>query len=185
VVALFIDREYGLLRWAPFFLIAFAGLWFLWRSRRDGMARAVPGVRDIELTAGLCGAALGAQLLVAAFLAPTMFGFWFPPRHLLAALPLAIPLAAWGLRRAPRTGFALALLTLGGSVWLYLDARVGTGKLVTDRPDAPFGPLTEAFPLFDRGAAWPYALAGLVALALLVVGAFELRQWRRSGLLRA
>ena len=44
----------------------------------------------------------GAQLLVAAFLAPTMFGFWFPPRHLLAGLPLAIPLVAWGLRHLPR-----------------------------------------------------------------------------------
>jgi hypothetical protein len=185
LVALFIDRDYGLLRWAPFFLLAFAGLWFLWRSRRGGMARAVPGVRDIELTAGLCATALGVQLLVAAFLAPTMFGFWFPPRHLLAALPLAIPLAAWGLRHAPRAGSLLALLTLGGSIWLYLDARLGDGKLVTDRPDAPFGPLTDAFPLFDEGAAWPYALAGAIAAALLAVAAFELRQWRRSGLLRA
>ena len=35
LVALFIDRGYGLLRWAPVFLLAFAGLWWLWRSRRD------------------------------------------------------------------------------------------------------------------------------------------------------
>ena len=42
--------------------------------------------------------------LVASFLAPTMFGFSFPPRHLLAALPLAIPLVALGLRHMPRTG---------------------------------------------------------------------------------
>ena len=48
----------------------------------------------------MCAAALGAQLVVAGFLAPTMFGFWFPPRHLLAALALAVPLVAWGLRRA-------------------------------------------------------------------------------------
>ena len=59
LVALFIDRGYGLLRWAPVFLLAFAGLWWLWRSRRDRLARAVPGVRDMELTAGLCAAALG------------------------------------------------------------------------------------------------------------------------------
>ena len=104
LVALFLDRDYGLLRWAPVFALAFAGLWWLWRSRRDRLARAVPGVRAIEVAAGLCAAALGAQLLVAAFGAPTMFGFWFPPRHLLAGLPLAVPLVAWGLRHLPRVG---------------------------------------------------------------------------------
>ena len=67
-----------------------------------------PTSAEIELTGGLCALALGVQLLVAAFLAPTMFGFWFPPRHLLAGLPLAIPLVALGLRHAPRTGAALA-----------------------------------------------------------------------------
>ena len=52
LVALFVDREYGLLRWAPVFLLAFAGLWWLWRSRRDLLARAVPDVRETELAAG-------------------------------------------------------------------------------------------------------------------------------------
>jgi hypothetical protein len=176
LVALFLDRDYGLLRWAPALLLSFLGIWLLWRSRRERLARAVPGVRDIELAGGMCAAALGAQLLVAAFLAPTMFGFWFPGRHLLAALPLAVPLVGWGLRRAPRLGTALALLTVGGSAWLYLDARLGGGALVGDRPDAPFGPLTALFPLFDD-STWPYVLAGGIgaALAILVV-----REARRS-----
>ena len=43
LVALFVDRDYGLLRWAPVFALAFAGLWLLWRSHRDRLARAVPG----------------------------------------------------------------------------------------------------------------------------------------------
>ena len=42
LVALFIDREYGLLRWAPVFLLAFAGLWWLWRSHRERLAEALP-----------------------------------------------------------------------------------------------------------------------------------------------
>jgi hypothetical protein len=180
LVALFLDREYGLLRWAPVFALAFAGAWFLWRSHRDRLARAVPGVRDIELAAGMCAAALGAQLLVAAFLAPTMFGFWFPPRHLLAGLLLAIPLVAWGLRHLPRLGTALAALTVAGSAWLYADVRWGGGSFVTARPDAPFGPLTELFPLFEPGGGWGYWLAGLVGVALAALAVREARAARHS-----
>ncbi len=91
LVALYIDRNGGLLRWAPVFLLAFAGLWWLWRMHRDHLSRAVADVRQVELTGGLCAVVLGAQLLTASFLAPTMFGFSFPPRHLLAALPAGHP----------------------------------------------------------------------------------------------
>ena len=179
VVALFIDRDYGLLRWAPVFALAFAGVWWLWRSRRDGLARAVPGVRDIELAASLCAAALGAQLVVAAFLAPTMFGFWFPPRHLLAALPLAVPLVAWGVRHAPRVGAALAGLTVVASVWLLVDVGLGEGGLAAGRPDAPLGPLTDLLPLFDDDSPWPYVLAGVIVAGVLALAAREMRPWRR------
>jgi hypothetical protein len=179
LVALFIDREYGLLRWAPIFLLAFAGLWLFWRSHRNHLARAVPAVREIELTAGLCATALGAQLLVAAFLAPTMFGFWFPTRHLLAGLPLAIPLVGWGLRHLPRVGTALGALTLVASVWLYVDVRAG-GELVTDRPDAPFGPLVELFPLFEPDGGWAYWLAGGIAVAIALLVLREARHSRQT-----
>ena len=179
LVALFLDRDYGLLRWAPVFALAFVGLWLLYRSRRDRLARAVPGVRDIELTATLCTGAIGAQLMVAAFLASTMFGFWFPPRHLLAALPLAVPLAAWGLRHAPRIGTALAALAAAASLWLYLDVRLGGGGLVVGRPEAPFGPLIDAFPFF-ADSTYPYALAAAIGCALLALAVFEARHWRHA-----
>jgi hypothetical protein len=180
LVALFLDRDYGLLRWAPVFALAFAGLWWLWHSHRERVAQAVPGVREIELTAGLCAAALGAQIVVAAFLAPTMFGFWFPPRHLLAALPLAVPLVAWGLRHTPRVGLALAALTLAASAWLYADVRWGGGSLAADRPDAPFGPLTALLPLFTREGGWPFWLAAGVGIALAVCVLREARAARHS-----
>jgi hypothetical protein len=180
LVALFIDREYGLLRWAPVFALGFLGLWYLWRARRDRLARAVPGVRDIELAGGMCAAVLAVQLMVAAFLAPTMFGFWFPGRHFLAALPMAIPLVAWGLRHAARVGVALCALTLAASLWLYLDARVGGGSLVTDRPDAPFGPLTELLPRFASGEWWPFWLAGAIGAVLLVLALREALHSRQT-----
>jgi hypothetical protein len=180
LVALFLDREYGLLRWAPVFVLAFAGLWWLWRSHRSRVAQAVPGVRESLLAAALCAAALGTQLLVAAFVAPTMFGFWFPPRHLLAALPLALPLVAIGLRHLPRVGSALAVLTMAGSAWLYADVRGGDGSLVAARPDAPFGPLTELFPLFEPGGGWPFWLAGAIGAALMLLVLREARAARHS-----
>jgi hypothetical protein len=180
LVALFLDRNYGLLRWAPVFVLVFAGLWWLWRSHRERLAQAVPGVRGIELAGALCAAALGAQLIVAAFVAPTMFGFWFPPRHLLAWLPLAVPLVALGLRHLPRVGSALAVLTVAGSAWLYADVRWGGGSLVGARPDAPFGPLTELFPLFEPGGGWPFWLAGAIAAALVLLVLREARAARHS-----
>jgi hypothetical protein len=180
LVALFIDREYGLLRWAPVFVLGFAGLWWLWHSHRERLAQAVPGVRDIELAAALCAAALGAQLVVAAFVAPTMFGFWFPPRHLLAGLPLAVPLVAIGLRHMPRIGSVLTALTVAASAWLYADVRWGNGSFATDRPDAPFGPLTDALPLFGPGGGWAFWLAGAVGVAVLVLVLREARAARNS-----
>ena len=180
LVALFLDREYGLLRWAPLFALAVAGLWWLWRSHRERLGQALPGLRAGLLAADLCAVALGAQLLVAAFLAPTMFGFWFPPRHLLAALPLAVPLVALGLRRLPRLGSALAALTVAGSLWLYADVRWGDGSLVGARPDAPFGPLTEVFPLFEPGGGWPFWLAGAIGAALALLVLRETRAARHS-----
>ena len=136
--------------------------------------------------AGLCAAVLGAQLLVAAFLAPTMFGFWFPARHLVAALPLAIPLVAWGLRHAPRVGSVLAALTLAASVWLYVDVRWGGGSLVDDPPDAPFGPLTDALPQLRRGRrlavlARRRARGGAAALVLIELRSARWQTVRHGG----
>ena len=93
-----------------------------------------------------------------------MFGFWFPGRHVVAALPLAIPLVAIGLRHAPRVGSVLALVGLAASVWLYVDVRFGSGGLVAGRPDAPFGPLQAIFPLFGRGSTYPFVLAAALGL---------------------
>jgi hypothetical protein len=177
LVALLIDRDYGLLRWAPLFLLALVGLWLLYRSRRDGLARALPHRRSAERVGLMCAGVLAAQMLVAAFLAPTMFGFWFPPRHLLVALPMAVPLVAWGLRHFPRVGSVLCALSVVAAGWLYVDVRLGSGGLVTPWPDAPFGPLTRAFPYFGSDPG-PYVLAGALAVGLLALAVFEARHWR-------
>jgi hypothetical protein len=125
LATLWVDPQDGLLRWAPFFALAFYAIWLLFRSRRDHLARALPAQAETEIAAGLMLAVCAATLLVAAFAAPTTSGPWFPGRHLVPALPFAAALAAWGLRRAPRAGAALAAATLVISVVLL--ARIFGG----------------------------------------------------------
>ena len=149
LAALWVDRDVGLLRWAPILaLAAFAG-WLLWRSRRLGVARVVPERADAEAAAGLSLLACGAVALVAAFAAPTLCGDWFPARHLMAAFPVAVGPVAWGLRHAPRTGAALGAITLLGSAWLVLAfAFGGADGWVRPGVDAPYGPLVHLLPRF-------------------------------------
>jgi hypothetical protein len=178
LAGVFLDRDAGVLRWAPVLLLAFVGLWLLWRGRRERLAQAVPGYRTMDAVAGVCAAAIGAQLVVAAFVAPAITGPWFPGRQLIAVVPLTIPLVAWGLRHMPRLGVALATLTVGASVWLYVDVRLGGGGLAASRPDAPWGPLVKTFPRFDGSA---YATTVAIAAGVLIVVVFwrDARRWRR------
>jgi hypothetical protein len=178
LAGLFLDRDVGLLRWAPVLLLAFVGVWLLWRGRRERLVNAVPGYRTMSSAAALCASAIGVQLLVAAFVAPVVSGPWFPGRQLIAVLPLAIPLCAWGLRHLPRFGSVLAVLTLAASVWLYVDVRWGSGGLAAGRPDAPWGPLVKVFPSFD-GSAYPTVVAIVAGVLILLVGWRDTRQWRR------
>ena len=64
---LWVDRDVGLLRWAPVLALAFLGAWLLWRSRRERLARLVSEQRDAEHAAFLALAVCAAQVAVAAF----------------------------------------------------------------------------------------------------------------------
>ncbi|MEA2446029.1 MAG: hypothetical protein QOJ12_3321, partial [Thermoleophilales bacterium] len=178
LVALWIDRDYGLLRWAPLFALAFVGLWLAWRERRAGLARVIPELRGEETAAALCACVAGAQLVVAGFLAPTMFGFWFPGRHLIPALPVLVPLVALGLRKLPRLGAVLGAIGVVASVWLWIAVRWDGAGLAANRPRAPWGPLDGAFPLFG-GGTFPYVLAGVIGVALAAAFFVPERVWRR------
>ena len=111
---LFVGRDVGLLRWAPVLALALLGAWLLWRSRRERLGRLVPEQRDAEHAAFLALAVCAGQVAVAVFVPRSLAGPWFPGTQLVAALPCAVPLVAWGLRHAPRVGLALGALTLGG-----------------------------------------------------------------------
>jgi hypothetical protein len=180
LVSLWLDRESGMLRWAPVVALAFFGVWLLWRSRRERLAVAVPDRLDAEVAAGLCALCCGAQVAVAAFLAPGIGGPAFPGLHLVSALPLAVPLGAWGLRHAPRVGAALVSVTLATSVWLLIAVAAGDSGLAPPSSRAPLGPLDVILPRFGEGSPWATAVTAGVGAGLLALAVREGRRWRGS-----
>ena len=72
LAALWLDRDVGLVRWAPVMLLVLFSVWLLWRARSQHLARVVAEHADAEAAAGLSLLVCGAVLLVAAFAAPTL-----------------------------------------------------------------------------------------------------------------
>src|SRR4051812_24379739 len=134
IVALFLDQNYGLVRWAPAAALIFAGVWVLYRSSRERLGRAIAGLDEEHGVARLCGIAALTTAATIAIFAPTLVGDGFPCWQLVPVIPLTVPLAALGFRQAPRAGLLLGLLGVAGSVWLWIDARSG-GDLLKDRPN--------------------------------------------------
>ena len=141
LVALFIDRDYGLLRWAPVFLLAFVGrLVALALAPRAALARAARRARRSSSPRGLCAA--GARR-------PAARGRLPRPHDVRLLVPAAAPAggaaaggAAGGAGPAPRAadGPRARRADARARRWLYADVRCCGGALVADRPDAPFGP---------------------------------------------
>jgi len=177
LVGLWLDRDYGVLPWAPLVALAPYALWLLWRSHRDHIAQIVPERALVEIAALLCALVCGAQVLVATFVAPTMFGFFVPGRYLVAALPVAVGLVAWGMRAAPRAAAALVAVTALMSVWWYAELRFGSTTLVGSGSRAPLGPLDAALPLFGTDSAGQAIAIAMLGTALVALVAHE---WRRA-----
>jgi hypothetical protein len=183
LAALWIDRDVGLLRWAPVLGLSVFAAWLLWRSRRSHLARLVAERADAEAAAALALAVWAAVLAPAAFAAPAIAGEWFAGRQLAAGLPLAAALSAWGLRHAPRTGAVLGALTLAASLWLALAFAFGGADAWADPGvDAPFGPLVDLLPRSGVGSVWFGVVAGALGAALAVLVA---REWWRERRLAA
>jgi hypothetical protein len=175
LVGMWLDRDGGLLRWAPVFALAFWTGWLLWRSRRDGLSRALPAQREAEAAAGLALAICGAQIVAVVLAMREFDGPGFPGATFAAALPAAGALIGWGLRRARIAGTVLAVLTLAGSVWLVVALRTGAASSWDTPPDAPWGPLVRAFPRWDTGSTWEVIVTAAVGVAFV---ALLLREWR-------
>jgi hypothetical protein len=177
LVGMWLDRDAGLLRWAPVLALAFWAAWLLWRSRREGLARALPAQRDAEAAAGLAVAICGAQVLAAVLAARGLDGPGFPGASFAAALPAAGALCGWGLRRAPLAGALLGGVTLAGTAFALGWALRDSWDAM---PDAPWGPLVAVFPRWDTGSAWEVVVTTAAGVAVLVLLVREWRGTRRA-----
>jgi hypothetical protein len=147
LAGIWLDRDVGLVRWAPVLLLAAGALVLLARSRRERLVRIVPEQVHVEVVAGFLAVVAGVVVLVAVFAAPTIAGPWPPGHELVPAFPMAAALAAWTLRRLPRTGRALALLTVVATVWTLAGARLGDGAgIAPPRGPLPWGGAEDVLP---------------------------------------
>lgn len=182
LVSLWLDRDFGLIRWAPVLALAVFGVWLLWRSRRDALARMLPERREAESAAGLALAVGACLLLVAAVFGSGATGDSFPGRHLVAAMPPAAVLVAWASRHLPRTALVLSALTALTTAWLLISLRVGADDAWgPPTSNVPWGPLERLLPSYEPPTVWAEALTLVLAAALLVVVAVE---WRATRLWR-
>lgn len=172
LVGLWVDREFGLIRWAPGLLLVFPALPVL--ARRAGPARWV------------VACVVGAQLLVATFLSITMRGWWFPGRMLIAALPvLVIPLAESIAAIRGRAWLAvpvglLGIFSLGISLALYEAGAAEVVVLAVDPfalPWPPFQSIAGLFPVYTSYTLGTWLLTGvwlLIAAGLIALGSARL-----------
>ena len=163
---LFIDRRFGIGRWAPLLLAVV-----------PGSALLAWGTAAHRMVLGL----MLIQLLIATFVATTMMGWWFPGRTMLTVLPLSVVPLALLAGRAPVWGkIALALLgvcTLVITAGLAQAGHAGEITIAVDPFDMrypPFQSVASLFPLYTWWTAetwrltilWLAAGAGSVALAV-------------------
>jgi hypothetical protein len=171
LLGLLVDREFGLIAWQPVWLLAVPALAALARARPPGWATlALP---------------LAAGWVVATWLAATMHGWWWPGRHVVAVLPLAVlALAWWAGRSLGRTAATVGLGALGVLTYAWTTAEGWLGELdwVVDfaQTENPVYALwREALPDYTELDGRTWALQGAwiaVLLGLAILGRLGFRK---------
>lgn len=160
---LFLDRHFGLGRWAPLVLAAVPAL-------------ALLVIRSWEQR--LLLVLIVIQLLIATFVAITMMGWWFPGRTMLTVLPLfVVPLALLIGRASTAVRVVVALLgvcTLAFTAGLAHAGHVGEITIAVDPFDmtfVPFQAVAGLFPLYTWWTTETWQLTYAWWAALIVAAA--------------
>ncbi|WP_336922942.1 hypothetical protein [Aquipuribacter sp. SD81] len=139
LVGLLVDRDFGLLAWAPVVVLLPVAIgWALVHRRRGGAPAGPPAAAPTVLLA-----VLAAGWVVATWVAQTMHGWWWPGRQLVVVLPAAVLLvaawagAAWGAGRAGagRTALVAVLGLAGAGAWAALVAATASTTALDGRDD--------------------------------------------------
>jgi hypothetical protein len=111
LLGLLVDRNFGLVAWAPVFLLAIPAVVALARVQVANRATLL--------------APLAAGWLTASFVALTMHGWWWPGRQVVVVLPAIVLAVCWWAARVrwARTA-VIALGVLGAFTWAWLVAEV-------------------------------------------------------------
>jgi hypothetical protein len=159
LLGLWVDREFGLVRWSPILALALPGAWLASRLPQ-GYGRAILSP-------------VAVQLLVATFLSVTMRGWWFPGRMLVVVLPLLVPPVALGAARLARGTWSEALLlglslgTLSATLGLWLGATRGQVTVAVNPFEAGGWWLDGTRALFPLYTAYTGETLALSALCLV------------------
>lgn len=114
LIGLLIDRKFGLAAWQPAWLLAVGALVVFLRRRPPGWTAVA--------------APFAAGWLFAAFAAVTMHGWWWPGRHAVVVLPLAVIMLCWWTETRPRVLPVLAVAGAAGAVghfWIVAEGLAG------------------------------------------------------------
>lgn len=170
---LFIDRRFGIARWAPVLLAVLPGLVLLPALRRTGL---------------VVFSVIVAALLMASLVSVTMMGWWFPGRMLIVVYPLFPLVLTLTLLRLPqvlRVPAALAALySLLVTVLLVRSAGAGEVAIAVNPFDMSAWPFRVAGSLFPQYTAWgadtvllTFLWLGLGTAALLILSWNKLRRF--------
>lgn len=164
LLGLLTDHDFGLMAWAPAYVVVVPALAALVRRRPRGTS-----VIALPLAAGW---------LNATFVALTMHGWWWPGRQVVVVLPLAVLAVAWWAGtivdwiRLRRWLFAATAVAVVWWYWLVAEVVSGGRALIIDFAQTG-DPLSKAWRLLlpdgrvlapidvVRLVGWGFALAGL------------------------
>ena len=190
LVGLLVDRRFGLVPWAPIWLLApaavavFAVRPFGRRGRDGATARA-----DHRL---LVLGSIAAGWFVATFVALTMHGWWSPGRQVVVIVPLVALLVARLVDdQRPLRWYAAVAGAIGAMNWVWLGVEASTDRrtIIVDFFETAAPGYRLLSPLFAQGlpttatgdavlAVWAVVLAGSVAFALWWTRRCHARGWR-------
>ena len=163
LTGLLVDRGFGLVAWAPAYLLVVPALAALARRRPPGAAAI--------------GVPLATGWATAAFVALTMHGWWWPGRQVVVVLPCLVLVVAWWAKVVPAVRPMVVVTGVIGVAtfsWVVIEALAGRLTLVVDfesttaiwhqviRPVLPDGRLTSAGTA-SLHAAWLVAFAAAAA----------------------